>query len=206
MAQIFRARGRDLENPLLKSMFEARKRVFVDLLGWDLPVFYGRYEMDQFDDDRAVYLIVGDSKGEHLASTRLLETERPHLLDTLFAPLCPGGVPTGPGTREITRFCLSPAITASGRLSARNALVSALVQYALRSGIDRFTGVAEMGWLQQILAFGWRCRPLGPPARISGRFLGALEIEIEGDTPDRLADGGIFIPQMLRTHPLPHAA
>ena len=37
-----------LENALLRSMFEARKRVFVDLLKWDVPVVEGRYE--RFDE------------------------------------------------------------------------------------------------------------------------------------------------------------
>ncbi|HWU72384.1 MAG TPA: acyl-homoserine-lactone synthase, partial [Sphingomonas sp.] len=39
------------EREVLRRMFEARKEVFVDLLGWDVPVLDGRYEIDQFDDE-----------------------------------------------------------------------------------------------------------------------------------------------------------
>ena len=37
----------------LRSMFEDRKSVFVDLLKWDLPVLDGRFELDGFDDRHA---------------------------------------------------------------------------------------------------------------------------------------------------------
>lgn len=70
---------------VMRAMFEARKRVFVDLLGWDLAVLADRYEIDQFDDENARYLIITDPHHSHLASARLLPTTRPHILDTLFA-------------------------------------------------------------------------------------------------------------------------
>ena len=38
-------------------MFEARKRVFVDLLKWDVPVLDDAYEIDQFDTPDASYLV-----------------------------------------------------------------------------------------------------------------------------------------------------
>jgi acyl-homoserine lactone synthase len=44
----------------LRAMFEARKRVFVDLLKWDVPVLGGRFEVDQFDDEHAAYLVLSD--------------------------------------------------------------------------------------------------------------------------------------------------
>jgi acyl-homoserine lactone synthase len=96
------------EDALLRAMFAARKRVFVDLLKWDVPVLAGQYELDQFDDPHATYLILSDGDGGHLGSARLLETERPHILDMLFPELCPSGVPRGPSVREVTREVLTP--------------------------------------------------------------------------------------------------
>ncbi|MFX5570605.1 hypothetical protein ABTD96_19995, partial [Acinetobacter baumannii] len=55
-----------------------------------------------------------------------------------------------------------------------------------------YTGVAEQGWLEQILAFGWNARPLGPPRAIGGTMLGALRIDIEPETPALLAANGIL--------------
>src|SRR5260370_24068997 len=160
-----------LADQALRSMFEARKRVFVDLLKWDVPALDGRFELDQFDDEHAIYLIVRGNRGEHLGSARLLPTIRPHLLDTLFAELCAFSPPRGPNIFEITRFCLERRLPAARRLVVRNKLVSALADFALQRGIATYTGVAEMGWLQQILSFGWACRPLGLPRAIGGRML-----------------------------------
>jgi N-acyl-L-homoserine lactone synthetase len=53
---------------LLRSMFADRKRLFVDLFGWDVPVVDGQYEMDQFDNAHTIYLIVADDDGGHAAS------------------------------------------------------------------------------------------------------------------------------------------
>ena len=189
--------SRPSSEPPLQAMFAARKRVFVDLLGWDVPVLDGRYEVDQFDDGHAEYLIVGGEDGRHLASTRLLETTRPHILDSLFPQLCASPPPHGREVREITRFCLDLSSGALARREARNVLVSALVEHALVSGIKTYTGVAELGWLQQILAFGWRCRPLGLPRRIGAQTLGALAITITSETPALLTVNGIFRPTTL---------
>ena len=180
------------KEPLLHAMFEARKQVFVDLLKWDVPVLEGRYEIDQFDNEHAIYLIIADAAGEHLGSARLLPTIRPHILDSLFPSLCAGEPPRSADCFEITRFCLGRNQNAKARLETRNGLVTALAQYALENGISTYTGVAELSWLQQILAFGWRCRPLGLPQAIGGRTLGALRIDIDANTPALLAANGIF--------------
>ena len=195
-----------LESEALRTMFEARKRVFVDLLKWDVPVIGGRFEMDQFDDDHATYLIVADPDGHHLGSARLLPTLRPHILDSLFPQLCAAPPPRSPDVLEITRFCLGRNQNARQRLQTRNALVTALAEYALQRGITSYTGVAELPWLQQILAFGWRCRPLGLPRLIDGRSLGALRIEIAPDTPALLAANGIHALQPLERLDLLEAA
>jgi acyl-homoserine lactone synthase len=176
----------------LRSMFEDRKSVFVDLLKWDVSVLDGRFEFDEFDDRHATYLIIADEEGDHLGSARLLPTTRPHILGSLFAGLCAAPPPTAPDVFEITRFCLSRRQNAASRRLTRNRLVSALAWHALENGIRTYTGIAELAWLQQILAFGWDCRPLGIPARLECGMIGALAIEIRSDTPSLLAANGIW--------------
>lgn len=167
---------------LIREMHADRKRVFVDMLRWDLS-HDGSGEYDRYDDEFAEYLIVRDrASGEHVASLRLLRTERPHLLGDVFPYLCERGVPRGAGIREVTRLCMSPRRRAGERLQARNLLIRSMVEYALLTGISAFTGVADMAWLAQILAAGWDCRPLGPPRLVSGCLAGALIIHIEPAT------------------------
>jgi acyl-homoserine lactone synthase len=190
----------------LRDMFESRKLVFVDLLKWDLPVIDGRYEIDQFDDENAVYIIVTGMGGSHLASARLLPSIRPHILDTLFPDLCAGPIPRGPRVMEVTRFCLALGQRGQERLETRNSLVTALVSYALQSGVTTLTGVAEIKWLQQILAFGWDCMPLGLPREVGGKTLGALRIDIDDETPRKLELNGIYRPDVLERADLLEAA
>lgn len=184
-------RNRAAERVAVRAMFEARKAVFIDLLKWDLPALAGRYELDQFDDGNATYLILTDADHRHLASARLLPTLRPGILSSLFPSLCDGPLPAGPDVFEITRFCLSRTLRAPERRRARDQLVTGLATFAIQADVRTYTGVAEAGWLQQILAFGWDCRPLGLPRRIDGRLLGALRIDIDADTLTKLADAGI---------------
>jgi N-acyl-L-homoserine lactone synthetase len=184
----------------LHSMFEDRKRVFVDLLRWDLPITDGRLEIDQFDDDDAVYLVLSDSAGEHMGSLRLLRTDHPHILGNLFPSLCEQGAPTDFQIMEITRLCLCPRLPAFERLRVRNKLISAMVDYALVSGIKTLTGVVTARFLAQILKMGWRCEPLGPPQRVDGMTIGAFRIDIGEATPRLLQATGIYMPAKLNEY------
>lgn len=192
MLLIIDHQNRASEHRALRSMFEARKRVFIDLLKWDIPALAGRFELDHFDDVDATYLIVTDADGEHLASARLLLTTRPALLDSLFPELVDGPVPQGADILEITRFCLSPGIGARQRRVARDSLLVGLAEFALANGIRIYTGVAELAWFRQIERFGWDCQPLGPPRLHGGEALVALRIDIDGSTISRLAAAGII--------------
>ena len=182
--------------PTLDRMHQDRKRIFVDLLKWNVPVIDGTFEVDQFDTAHAIYL-VESRDGEHVGSMRLLPTDRPHLLGSLFGHLCDAEVPTGKDILEITRGCLSPRLRAAERLKVRNRLMTAAVHYGLRHGVSRFTCLADNGWLGEIPTLGWECRSLGDRRRVGGVITGALEIAINDRTPDQLRAAGCFAPAPL---------
>lgn len=71
------------------------------------------------------------------------------------------------------------------------------MDYALASDVESFTGVAEWPWFQQILSFGWMCRPLGLPTADGERSLVALQIDIDRRTPELLRANGIYRPAAL---------
>lgn len=189
MLHVVQSAAEPASDAVLRSMFAARKSVFVDLLKWDVPVLDGRYEVDQFDDAHATYLILAEPDGTHLGSARLLPTTRPHILDSLYDELCEEAPPRHANTFEITRFCLDRRLSARERRQVRDTLVTALVDHALAAGITAYSAIAEMGWFQQILSFGWRCMPLGLPRDIDGTMLAALRIEITPETPNLLESG-----------------
>ena len=184
--------GASLVDPALRAMFEARKRVFVDLLGWDVPVLDETFEIDQFDTPSAAYLVLTGENCEHRASARLLRSDGPHILRDLFPQLCTGPVPQDEAFREITRFCIDPTLPRADRRGVRNQLVSALADFALSEGISGYSAVAPVPWFRQIAQFGWRCQQLGPCVPIDGQQLVALRIDIDQDTRAQLANAGIY--------------
>ena len=184
--------GRDeLPDAVSQAMFAARKSVFIDLLRWELRAHEGRYEVDQFDTPTARYLVLAKDDHSHLGSARLLPTTAPHILDSFYAELCDEPPPCGPHVVEVSRFCLDRSLRAEVRRDVRDTLVTALAHHALACGITSYSAIAELGWAEQILTFGWQCTSLGAPRRIGGRLLCALRIDIADDTPARLRAGGI---------------
>ncbi len=178
---------------LLETMFADRKRLFVDLYGWDVPVVEGRLEIDQFDTSETVYIMSGDADGAHEASIRLMPSTRPHMLADLFPHLCPGGVPVGPTIWESTRLCLPQRHGAARRRELRNILISAMVDFALARGIDCLTGILPDAFRREVLAMGWAAEPLGPAVRVDSGLVGAFAAHVRSDTPDRLRWSGTYV-------------
>jgi N-acyl-L-homoserine lactone synthetase len=169
----------------LMEMHHDRKQVFVDRLGWRLPAKGSWLEVDQFDDEYAIYLLARSPEGHHRGSVRLLPSSRPHMLDTLFSHLCPAGVPGGDDCWEISRLVTSPA-DASGNsvLKVHRLLALALVEFAVDNGIRRYTLVVEAHRVPALLSVGWTVVPLGLPTAVGGEQLQALQIDLAPDTLD----------------------
>lgn len=183
---------------LLDAMHRDRKRVFIDTLRWNLPHEAER-ELDEFDNEHAEYLILQDhATGDHMASLRLLQTDRPHLMSKMFRPLCEDGIPRGRDIREVTRLCLSPRLRARERLRARNVLINGLIRYASRVGVRTLTGVSDHGFLRQVLEAGWNCVPLGRPQMVEGSLVGAFQINITSDTLSALNESWQCAPDELQ--------
>lgn len=198
MVQVHAGRATPGTSLVLDNMHRDRKRVFVDMRKWDVPVVDGQFEVDEFDGIHAVYLVHASEDGEHLGSIRLLPTTAPHILGSIFPFLCSGPSPVGAGIWEITRGCISPRLRANERLRVRNRLTSAAVHFALSNDITRFVCVADSGWLTQILSLGWICEPLGEPHTIAGATTGALQIEISKQTIEELRRAGNHEPVVLK--------
>jgi N-acyl-L-homoserine lactone synthetase len=194
MARIICGSGGVSEDALFAQMFQERKRVFIDLLGWDLPALAGRYEVDQFDIPATRYIICASAQGEHLGSLRLLPCNGPNLLGSVFPYLCESDAPSAPDMWEISRLCLSRNIKACERRFVRDQLATAVTLYALEEGIRAYCCVADMPWYSQLASFGWRCEPLGLPQPLDKGMIGALKILIDADTPALMAAAGIWSP------------
>jgi acyl-homoserine lactone synthase len=206
MIRIFHGARSPGSKRLADGMHRDRKRIFVDLLKWEVPVIDDQYEIDQFDTGHAVYLVAAGSHGEHRGSIRLLPSAGDHILGTLFSDLCDGEVPRSERIYEISRGCLSPRLRAAERLDVRNALTTAAVQYAMVHGILSYTCIADSGWLSQIPSLGWVCRALGAPRKIGRSMTGALRIEITTATLRQLQQVGSYRSHTLALADMPERA
>jgi len=186
-ARIVSRHNRDILRQQRLQMHAARKQVFIDQLHWDLKVSEGLYEIDEYDRDDSIYLIVADASGTgHLGSVRLLPTEGPHLLADKFAGLCAAGVPRGPDIFEITRLVTNPGLARDEAMRVRRLLSLAIIEFALAHRIRHFTMMTHLAYLASVLAVGWDCEPLGLPVDMDGVAVAALRIDVDAATLGRL--------------------
>ena len=74
----------------------------------------------------------------------------------------------------------------------RNQLFTAMVDFALERGVERYTGVIPDPFRKEVLSLGWQAELLGPAVRIPGGPIGAFMIHIRQDTPERLRWTGVY--------------
>jgi N-acyl-L-homoserine lactone synthetase len=173
--------------PLIQ-MYHDRKRVFIDHLGWRLKTPGSWLELDDYDNDVAVYLMARDGEdGSHIGSVRLLPTTGPHMMEGVFPHLCAEGPLRGANVWEISRL----VATVQGRAGARllrvhRMLALALVEFALLNGIDSYVLVAESQRVPALLSVGWQVTPLSLPTEHDGEMIEALRIHIDADSLVRM--------------------
>jgi N-acyl-L-homoserine lactone synthetase len=146
----------------LLQMHHQRRAIFVEGLGWNVPVA-NDLEIDGYDCESTTYLLAKeDLGGPLLASVRLLPTVLPHLMIDLFADACSAGAPRGPGIWEISRFCATPAVARRTRMRLLWQMVCGVIETALLFELDQVTFAANRALLPLMLNCGWHAAPLGP--------------------------------------------
>jgi N-acyl-L-homoserine lactone synthetase len=186
-ATALRQWGADPRHALSSAMLRDRKTVLMDRLGWDLESPDGLHEIDAYDGENTLYLIVYQGEtGRHLGSVRLLPSTGPHLLVDVFPHLCVGGVPRGPDVMEITRLVTAPGLSRAEALQVRRQLSIALFEHGIAHGITRYTMVTHMPWLASLLSIGWDAEPLGLPHGEGADAVAALQILVDAGTLARL--------------------
>ncbi len=208
MVLVVTCEDRDRHKDLIREMHRDRKRVFVDRLKWSVPVLEGELEIDQFDHDGAIYLIVASPEGRHFGSARLLPSTRPHILGSLFPQLCAEAVPQGSDIWEMTRLVYSPELTdISAHNRTRMMLRLAMVEFAVAAGIRHYCCIVRMDFLPTVLSAGWVAEPLGYPMDIEGELNTAVRIHIDAEALQAVRDKyNYFEPVLTFDYPRPALA
>lgn len=186
----------------LERYFRIRYDIYVKHRKWRAVARPINIEIDQFDNEYAVYLLALDVNDKIIGGSRLVPTLQPHLLADVFPMLAPNGPPRAADIYEWTRFFISPALRNSGRSSPiAGAVLCGVLEAAQTLGLRQISVVCESFWPNRIRALGWTFAELGPVlAHEDGDIIGLL-IDI---TPEALATTrrayGIDAPVLAETH------
>ena len=156
----------------LESMFRLRYEVFVQRLGWILECRDGM-EMDQFDNELAVYLVLRNNENEVLASARLLPMSGPTLLGDVFPFLIEGiEIPSTPDIWEVTRVAVDHRKTRIDSVrrcgSVAGTLFCAIFEFALAMGLTHLVSVSDTRMERILVRKGWRIERLGSVHHLDG--------------------------------------
>lgn len=168
------------------AVAEYRHRIFIEKLGWPLPVQNGM-ERDQFDRPDTIYVVARGQDGAICGCARLLPTTQPYLLGEVFPNLLWGQpAPSADNIWELSRF--AAAVTDSHCTSAIEAanntrgLLAAAVNRAATQGAARLITVSPLGIERLLHRMGVHAHRAGPPVYVDGKAIFACWIEIDDQT------------------------
>lgn len=173
-----------LTDELMDSLTRFRYRVFVKMLGWNLPCS-DEQELDQFDRPDTIYLVARQD-AEVVGTARLLPTHRPYLLGEIFPQLMHDQpIPNDPAVWELSRFTAvnlgkRSVGQASRQFSSRLAvqLLHSVLELAAEHRIQRLITVSPLGVERLLQRARFSAYRAGPTLIIGGHPLFACWIDV----------------------------
>lgn len=163
----------------LKEMHQWRARIFVDEQGWDLPVVDG-LEIDEYDDDEAIYFLDFDDDGGIVSGQRMRPTADKSLTGDHF----PSSIMVDDvaffdaHVWEMSRGFVLPAYRGKIRNARRSEMRLAILETAHAAGVERFIAFTDTRLLPYFLNSAYRFRMLGLPVPTPACEGIAIEIEV----------------------------
>jgi acyl homoserine lactone synthase len=186
---LINAGNRHLYERELQDMYRARKQIFVDGFGWDLKLTDGM-DIDQFDDDRAEYVVGYDSAQNSVMSLRLRPTDDISLLGDLFGHVLPPETrPLDDGrTWEATRgFCLEYG-RKPWNMQRKGACMTAPFEIMHSRGMDRLVAFTDTRMFTFVVNMGWQFRILGDAVQYGQGAGFALEVDVTDELIGSMRD------------------
>jgi acyl homoserine lactone synthase len=186
--QTISARRSEFAPEMENALAEYRHKIFIERLGWPLPVEDGK-ERDQFDHPDTLYVVTRDDNGAICGCARLLPTTKPYLLSEVFPHLLGGAaVPCATEVWELSRFAaatVSPNSNVDAAVNTRK-LLAAAVKNAAEQGAQRLITVSPLGIERLLHRMGVHAHRAGAPVLVDGKPVFACWIEIDQQTMDAL--------------------
>lgn len=181
-------KSKELSPSLEKALATYRHKIFIERLGWPLPVEHGM-ERDQFDHPETLYVMTREQNGTICGCARLLPTTEPYLLSEVFPHLLAGApVPRSRDVWELSRFAaatIEPNPSVDAMINTRS-LLAAAVKIAFEYGAKRLITVSPLGIDRLLHRMGVHAHRAGPPMLADGKPIFACWIEIDEQTCNAL--------------------
>ncbi|MFA7414728.1 MAG: acyl-homoserine-lactone synthase [Rhizobium sp.] len=191
MIRIINGANRERHSAEMAEMFTLRKRVFHDLLKWDVKI-KGDWEIDDYDDANPVYVLSYSPHTNRLrGALRLLPTLGPNMLDDTF-PILLGDNPQirSAAIWESSRFCIEPEISqdrASNQVTIAAAeLMCGVGELGIASGISHIVTVTDVFLERMFRRMGCPGERIAEPQKIGSVYAVAIAWEVTQDLLDRM--------------------
>ncbi len=150
-----------------ERVWRFRHKHFVERLGWEAIRKPSGLEIDDFDTEHAIHLVL-TSGSSVVGYSRLLPTDKPHLLSDVYPEVADGNeYPKGPTIYEWTRCIAEPDVSVEGVLAA-NVLLTGVLEYCLVTGIDALIVETHPKLVNLLVGTGWDVVPFAKPSTLSG--------------------------------------
>jgi N-acyl-L-homoserine lactone synthetase len=165
--------------PLLANYLKARREVFIDAKGWDLPQTEGM-EFDQYDTPLSRWVVVHEY-GRIMAGMRLTPTTakcgqysymlrdaQRGLLENIPQDVLFFDAPTRPDIWEATRLFVAATVSSKRRLAIQTILLEHMAASARELGCRAIIGIVPAVFSRWMKRIGMDATPVGPVHNIDG--------------------------------------
>jgi acyl-homoserine lactone synthase len=164
---------------VLDKAFRFRHAAFVEEAGWENLRREDGREIDQFDTNGTIHVIL-EKQGQVVAYGRLNPTTEPYVLSEVYPHLAARGIPRDPGTWEWSRMGTARHARSDGRGwgGPIGSLFRCITVVSLRLGIDTLVWQAHPVWITRAGELGFDPVPLGTPHRVAGERIIAVQMAV----------------------------
>jgi acyl-homoserine lactone synthase len=168
MMLVLTAQNADEYPDLMEKVWRFRHRQFVERLGWkELHSDDGR-EMDRFDTEDAIHLVVTGADDAVVGYTRLLRTSGPHLLADVYPEIMAGqDWPRSETIYEWTRCISDDKAGSFGSVQASHLLITGVLEFCLTAGIQGMIVETHPKLVTWMLETGYKVETLNTPQMIN---------------------------------------
>jgi acyl-homoserine lactone synthase len=153
---------------VFEDIWDFRHRHFVERFGWEAIRQPDGREIDDFDHDAAIHLPLL-LNGKVMGYSRLLPTDRPHLLSDVYPEMMGGGQwSQGPTVYEWTRCVAEVGDHTIEGVPVSHMLMTGVMEYCLMAGISKLIVETHPKLVNLLITTGWDVVPLCAPTAIDG--------------------------------------